>query len=37
MLWAVPGGAVKGLLSNPDIRIIPQSGNSFMEGLALYN
>lgn len=37
MLRAVAGKAVKGLLSNPDIRIIPQSRSSFVEGLALYN
>jgi predicted nucleic acid-binding protein len=37
MLRAAAGGAVRGLLSTPDIRIIPQSRNSFIEGLALYN
>jgi uncharacterized protein len=28
---------VSSLLSNPDIRVIPQSRGSFIEGLALYN
>lgn len=37
MLRRVAGRAVSGLLSNPDIRIVPQSRSSFMEGLALYN
>jgi predicted nucleic acid-binding protein len=36
-LRAVAGRAVSGLLSNPDIRVIAQSRNSFVEGLALYN
>jgi predicted nucleic acid-binding protein len=31
------GHAVSGLLSSPDIRVIAQSRNSFVEGLALYN
>jgi predicted nucleic acid-binding protein len=37
MLRSVAGRAVSGLLSNPDIRIVPQSRSSFVEGLALYN
>ena len=37
LLRAVAGRAVAGLLKNPDIRIIPQSRGSFLEGLALYN
>jgi predicted nucleic acid-binding protein len=28
--------AVNGLLSDPDIRVLPQSRTSFLEGLALY-
>jgi uncharacterized protein len=36
-LRAVAGRAVSGLLTNPDIRVIAQSRNSFVEGLALYN
>jgi predicted nucleic acid-binding protein len=35
-LRAVAGRAVSGLLSNPDIRVIAQSRNCFVEGLALY-
>ena len=31
------GRAVSSLLNNPDIRVIPQSRGSFIEGLALYN
>lgn len=37
LLRSVAGRAVNGLLSNPDIRVIPQNRSSFMEGLALYN
>jgi hypothetical protein len=37
LLRSVAGRAVSDLLSKPDIRIIPQSRSSFMEGLALYN
>jgi hypothetical protein len=37
LLRSVAGCAVSGLLSNPDIRVILQSRNSFIEGLALYN
>lgn len=37
LLRSVAGRAVSGLLINPDIRVIPQSRGSFMEGLALYN
>jgi predicted nucleic acid-binding protein len=29
--------AVSGLLSSPDIRVIPQTRSSFVEGLTLYN
>ena len=36
MLRSVAGRAVSGLLSNPDIRVMPQSRSSFIEGLALY-
>lgn len=31
------GLAVRDLLNDPDIRVIPQSRSSFHEGLALYN
>lgn len=37
LLRGTAGRAVNGLLSNPDIRVIPQSRNSFLDGLALYN
>ena len=37
MLRGEAGRAVSSLLSNPDIRVIPQSRSSFIEGLALYN
>jgi predicted nucleic acid-binding protein len=37
LLRSVAGRAVSDLLSKPDIRVIPQSRSSFMEGLALYN
>jgi uncharacterized protein len=37
LLRSVAGRAVNGLLSNPDIRVIPQSRSSFVDGLALYN
>jgi hypothetical protein len=37
LLRAAAGRAVNGLLSDPDIRVIPQSRSSFLEGLALYN
>jgi predicted nucleic acid-binding protein len=37
LLRGVAGRAVSGLLSNPDIRVVPQSRSSFVEGLALYN
>jgi predicted nucleic acid-binding protein len=37
LLRGTAGRAVSGLLSNPDIRVIPQSRNSFLDGLALYN
>jgi uncharacterized protein len=36
-LRVVAGLAVSRLVSDPDIRIVPQSRNSFLEGLALYN
>jgi uncharacterized protein len=36
-LRAVAGLAVSRLVNDPDIRIVPQSRNSFLEGLALYN
>jgi len=33
-----PGGqAVRGLLTDPDIRVVPQSRDSFLTGLDLYN
>ncbi len=31
------GLAVHGLVNDPDIRIVPQSRNSFLDGLTLYN
>jgi uncharacterized protein len=31
------GLAVSRLMNDPDIRIVPQSRNSFLDGLALYN
>lgn len=37
LLRSVAGLGVSGLLSSPDIRVIPQSRSSFLEGLALYN
>ena len=37
LLRGFAGRAVSGLLSNPDIRVVPQSRSSFVEGLALYN
>ncbi len=37
MLRGVAGSAVRGLLNDLDIRVIPQSRRSFIEGLALYN
>jgi uncharacterized protein len=37
LLRRIAGPAVNRLLNNPDIRIIPQSRNSFLGGLALYN
>jgi hypothetical protein len=37
LLRGTAGRAVNDLLSNPDIRVIPQSRNSFLDGLALYN
>jgi predicted nucleic acid-binding protein len=37
MLRGVAGPAVSRLMNDPDIRIIPQSRSSFLEGLALYN
>ena len=37
MLRGVAGHAVRDLLSNPDIRVIPQTRSSFVEGLTLYN
>lgn len=36
-LRVVAGRAVSVLLNNPDIRVIPQTRDSFKEGLALYN
>ena len=36
-LRGVAGRAVSGLLNSPDIHVIPQSRDSFMAGLALYN
>jgi predicted nucleic acid-binding protein len=36
-LRAEAGSAVSALLTDPDIRVIPQSRSSFLEGLALYN
>ena len=37
MLRVEAGRAVSALLTDPDIRVIPQSRSSFVEGLALYN
>jgi len=37
MLRRAAGRAVSDLLGNPDIRVIPQSRSSFIEGLTLYN
>ena len=37
MLRGIAGSAVSRLIRNPDIRVIPQSRASFLEGLALYN
>lgn len=37
MLRRIAGPAVNRLVNNPDIRVIPQSRNSFLDGLALYN
>lgn len=37
LLRRTAGLAVNGLLNDPDIRIIPQSRSSFLEGLTLYN
>ncbi len=36
LLRAAASRAVNGLLSDPDIRVIPQSRQSFLDGLALY-
>lgn len=36
-LRVVAGRAVSALMANPDIRILPQSRDSFVEGLSLYN
>jgi uncharacterized protein len=37
MLRGAAGRAVTGLLNDPDIRILPQTRTSFLEGLELYN
>jgi len=37
MLRGAAGRAVTGLLNDPDIRVLPQSRTSFLEGLELYN
>jgi predicted nucleic acid-binding protein len=37
LLRGAAGRAVNGLLGDPDIRVLPQSRSSFLEGLALYN
>lgn len=37
LLRSAAGKAVSGLLSSPDLRVIPQTRSSFVEGLALYN
>jgi predicted nucleic acid-binding protein len=37
MLRRIAGPAVNRLVNNSDIRIIPQSRNSFLDGPALYN
>ena len=37
LLRAAAGRAVDALLADPDIRVLPQTRSSFLDGLALYN